>query len=171
MDFSSAAWSIFSVCASTGGKSTTRRIEPFGGGGTPMGRSARSCRRSMRAGVSSGTHNRLLTKAAPGRTFTCGQMPSLSTMALPLSSWPVTMRRIWWVGCMVFQEGGSIRRGAGVLDGRPPALVLLAHEPGHLRRGDRVGRFHRRLVQQVGEMRRGLQPADLVGQHVDDAGG
>ena len=58
----------------------------------------------MRAGVSSVTHSRLLTKPAPGRTFMFGAMPSLSTMALPLSSCPVTMRRIWCPMAVLVQE-------------------------------------------------------------------
>jgi hypothetical protein len=78
----------------TGGKSTIRRIEPLAGGATAMVRSARSVRRSTLAGVSSVTHNNVLTKPAPSRTFTWGEGPSLSMIALPLSSWPVTTRRV-----------------------------------------------------------------------------
>ena len=86
-----AALSAFAAVLS-GGKSTTRRIEPFGGGGTPISRAARSALPEMSAGVSSVTHSSVDTMPV-WRSFRFGASPSISTMALPDASWPVTTRR------------------------------------------------------------------------------
>src|SRR5450755_1472688 len=125
---------MVSTSGVTGGKSTIRRIEPLAGGATAMVRSARSMRRPAFTGVSSVTHSKVLTKPAPSRTFTLGAAPSLSMIALPLSSWPVTTRRValLMIWILIDEEKSESLDGAGKLDDRFPAIVFGAHKGGGL---------------------------------------
>src|SRR5215475_8757793 len=74
----------------TGGKSTTRRIDPLGGGGTPMLRAPRSVLPAISAGVSSVTQRS--ADDTPAERFTDSISPSISTRAVPCASCPVTTR-------------------------------------------------------------------------------
>src|SRR5262245_40628192 len=94
MSLSIVALSIALTSGPTGGKSTMRKIDPRGGGGTPIVRSARSNRPEMFAGVSSVTHKSVDVTPTPGRTVEFGALPSITTTPLPRSSWPVTTRLI-----------------------------------------------------------------------------
>src|SRR5437868_12694771 len=100
-------------------------------------------------------------------------MPSLSMTALPLSSWPVTIRRIWWVGCIAvfILVMGSFGGGARGLDRGAPAGIFAAHEFGHRLRRDRLGWLHRGRIQQIGKLRRCLHRADFIGKQLDDRRG
>src|SRR4051812_1694955 len=100
-------------------------------------------------------------------------MPSLSMIALPLSSWPVTIRRIWWVGCIVvfILVMGSFGGRAGSRDRATPAGIFATDEFGHPLRRDRLSRLHRARVQQIGKLPRCLYGADLVGEQLDDRRG
>src|SRR5215471_14720382 len=94
MLLSIVALSIALTSGPTGGKSTIRKIDPRGGGGTPIVRSARSTRPEMSAGVSSVTHKSVDVTPTPGRTVEFGALPSITTTPLPRSLWPVTTRLI-----------------------------------------------------------------------------
>src|ERR1700744_2450325 len=159
---------MLSTSGVTGGKSTIRRIEPLAGGPTAMVRSARSIRKPTFAGVSSVTHSRVLTKPAPSRTFTLGAGPSLSIIALPLSSCPVTTRRVALLIILILllRESRKSFDGAGKLDDGFPALVFVAHEGGGLVRRQRRHGFHERVAQHAGEPRRGLKLRHLRGDAV-----
>src|SRR5712671_381268 len=87
-----ALWSSAAAASVvSGGKSTTRRIEPAGGGATPLSRAARSLLPEISAGVSSVAHIRVDTSPVL-RSFWFGAGPSIRTTALPPASWPVTTR-------------------------------------------------------------------------------
>src|SRR5215467_15805239 len=94
MSLSIVALSIAFTSGPTGGKSTMRKIDPRGGGGTPIVRSARSDRPEMSAGVSSVTHKSVDVTPTPGLTVAFGALPSITTTPLPRSSRPVTTRLI-----------------------------------------------------------------------------
>src|SRR5438445_5531837 len=81
-----------------GGKSTMRKIEPRGGGGTPISRSARSAPPEIPAGDSSVTHSSVEVEPLAFLSLTLGAAPSITTTAFPDASWPVTTRL---VGCAI----------------------------------------------------------------------
>src|SRR3954470_13922624 len=82
--------------AALGGKSTTRRMLPFGGGGTPISRAARSALPEISAGVSSVTHTSVETSPDACRSFWFGAALSKRSTARP-SRWPVTTRRTGFI--------------------------------------------------------------------------
>src|SRR2546425_2319783 len=84
--------------AADGGKSTMRKIEPRGGGGTPISRSARSAPPEISAGDSSVTHSSVEVEPLAFLSLTLGAAPSITTTAFPDASWPVTTRL---VGCAI----------------------------------------------------------------------
>src|SRR5712672_2169478 len=88
--------------SAAGGKSTTRKIEPRGGGATPISRSASSVLRDSSAGDSSVTHKSVETSPFAFLSFALGAAPSIRTTALPFASWPVTTRL---VGCAMRWRG------------------------------------------------------------------
>src|SRR5258706_12286819 len=90
-----ARWSAGSWTLSVpGANSTTRKIEPRGGGGMPIVRAPRSPATVRSAGVSSVTQHRCMTLPVSWRTTLVGAGPSCSTTARPSASWPVTTRRM-----------------------------------------------------------------------------
>src|SRR6266851_4497819 len=93
--------------SAAGGKSTTRKIEPRGGGATPISRSALSVLPDSSAGDSSVTHKSVETSPVAFLSFALGAAPSIKTTAFPLASWPVTTRL---VGCAMPWRG---RRTSG----------------------------------------------------------
>src|SRR6267142_1329698 len=93
--------------SAAGGKSTTRKIEPRGGGATPISRSALSVLPDSSAGDSSVTHKSVETSPVAFLSFALGAAPSIRTTALPFASWPVTTRL---VGCAMPWRG---RRTSG----------------------------------------------------------
>src|SRR5712692_7167520 len=88
--------------SAAGGKSTTRKIEPRGGGATPISRSARSVLPDMSAGDSSVTHKSVETRPVAFLCLAFRAAPSITTTAFPLASWPVTTRL---VGCAMPWRG------------------------------------------------------------------
>src|SRR6267143_2757036 len=88
--------------SAAGGKSTTRKIEPRGGGATPISRSALSVPPDSSAGDSSVTHKSVETSPVAFLSFAFGAAPSMKTTALPFVSWPVTTRL---VGCAMSWRG------------------------------------------------------------------
>jgi hypothetical protein len=85
--------------AAAGGKSTTRKIEPRGGGATPISRAARSALPDTSAGDSSVTHRERRGEAGRLSQLRVERhAPSIRTTAFPFASWPVTTRR---VGCAI----------------------------------------------------------------------
>src|SRR6267143_4926943 len=93
--------------SAAGGKSTKRKIEPRGGGATPISRSALSVPPDSWAGDSSVTHKSVETSPVAFLSFALGAAPSIRTTALPFASWPVTTRL---VGCAMLWRG---RRTSG----------------------------------------------------------
>src|SRR5712691_5814604 len=87
--------------SAAGGKSTTRKIEPQGGGATPMSRSAAS---ELSAGDRSVTHSSVEVSPVALRSFALGAAPSIRTTPCPDASWPVTTRL---VGRAMLPEGES----------------------------------------------------------------
>src|SRR6266545_3763101 len=85
--------------AADGGKSTMRKIEPRGGGGTPISRSARSAPPEISAGDSSVTHSSVEVEPLAFLSLTLGAAPSITTTAFPDASWPVTTRLVACVTC------------------------------------------------------------------------
>src|SRR6266516_6916602 len=90
--------------SAAGGKSTTRKIEPRGGGATPISRSAASALPELSAGDSSVTHRSVETRPVAFLTLAFGAAPSMRMTALPFASWPVTTRL---VGRGMLPEGES----------------------------------------------------------------
>src|SRR5713101_5651131 len=84
--------------SAAGGKSTTRKTEPRGGGATPISRAALSALPDSPAGDSSVTHRSVETRPVAFLSLTFGAAPSIRTTALPFASWPVTTRL---VGCLM----------------------------------------------------------------------
>src|SRR6266487_3923163 len=82
-----------------GGKSTMRKIEPAGGGATPMSRSARSAPPEISAGDSSVTHSSVEVEPLAFLSLTLGAAPSITTTAFPDASWPVTTRLVACATC------------------------------------------------------------------------
>src|SRR6266851_5976272 len=93
--------------SAAGGKSTTRKIEPRGGGATPISRSALSVPPDSSAGDSSVSHKSVETSPVAFLSFAFGAAPSISTIDFPSASWPVTTRL---VGCAMPWRG---RRTSG----------------------------------------------------------
>src|SRR5258708_16925708 len=93
--------------SAAGGKSTTRKTEPPGGGATPISRAARSALPDTSAGDSSVTHKSVETTPVAFLSFAFGAAPSISTIDFPSASWPVTTRL---VGCAMPWRG---RRTSG----------------------------------------------------------
>src|SRR5258706_14986584 len=93
--------------SAAGGKSTTRKIEPRGGGATPISRSALSVLPDSSAGDPSVTHKSVETIPVAFLSFALGAAPSIRTTARPFASWPVTTRL---VGCAMPWRG---RRTSG----------------------------------------------------------
>src|SRR6267378_7985738 len=93
--------------SAAGGKSTTRKIEPRGGGATPISRSALSVPPDSSGGDSSVTHKSVETSPVAFLNFAFGAAPSISTIDFPSASWPVTTRL---VGCTMPWRG---RRTSG----------------------------------------------------------
>src|SRR5712692_10992800 len=85
-----------------GGKSTMRKIEPEGGGATPMSRSARSAPPEISAGDSSVTHSSVEVAPLAFLSLTLGAAPSITTIAFPDASCPVTTRL---VACSMCSRG------------------------------------------------------------------
>src|SRR6267154_3929513 len=102
--------------SAAGGKSTTRKIEPRGGGATPISRSAASALPELSAGDRSVTHSSVEVSPVAFRSFAFGAAPSIRTTAFPFASWPVTTRL---VGCAMPWRG---RRASGE---RPEAELPL----------------------------------------------
>ena len=73
-----------------------RKIEPRGGGATPISRSAASALPELSAGDRSVTHSSVEVSPVAFRSFAFGAAPSIRTTAFPFASWPVTTRL---VGC------------------------------------------------------------------------
>src|SRR5258707_11331253 len=103
--------------SAAGGKSTTRKIEPRGGGATPISRSAASALPELSAGDRSVTHSSVEVSPVAFRSFAFGAAPSIRTTAFPFASWPVTTRL---VGCAMPWRG---RRASG--GERPEAELPL----------------------------------------------
>src|SRR5216683_3087113 len=82
-----------------GGKSTMRKIEPEGGGATPMSRSARSAPPEISAGDSSVIHSSVEVAPIAFLSLTLGATPSITTTAFPDASWPVTTRLVACAMC------------------------------------------------------------------------
>src|SRR5882762_9446369 len=93
--------------AAAGGKSTTRKIEPRGGGATPISRSAASALPELSAGDRSVTHSSVEVRPVAFLCLAFRAAPSIRTIAFPFASWPVTTRR---VGCAILWRG---RRTSG----------------------------------------------------------
>src|SRR6266852_2497995 len=93
--------------SAAGGKSTTRKTEPPGGGATPISRAARSALPDTSAGDSSVTHKSVETTPVAFLSFAFGAAPSISTIDFPSASWPVPTRL---VGCAMPWRG---RRTSG----------------------------------------------------------
>src|SRR6266540_3084096 len=123
--------------SAAGGKSTTRKIEPRGGGATPISRAALSALPDSSAGDSSVTHKSVETRPVAFLSLTFGAAPSIRTTALPFASWPVTTRL---VGCAMPLSG---RRASG--GGRPEAELPLG-----LRYRGGVSRRHAPVIVAVG---------------------
>src|SRR5665213_2456755 len=81
-----------SISLVVGPNSTTRQIEPLVGGGMPILRALWSAVTATSAGVESVTHTRPDSVSLAVLRFQVGDGPSISTIALPLASWPVTTR-------------------------------------------------------------------------------
>src|SRR5216683_3848262 len=94
--------------SAAGGKSTTRKIEPRGGGATPISRSAASALPELSAGDRSVTHSSVEVSPVAFRSFAFGAAPSIRTTAFPFASWPVTTRL---VGRVMPWRGRSISGG------------------------------------------------------------
>src|SRR5437773_2130466 len=90
--------------SAAGGKSTTRKIEPRGGGATPISRSAASALPELSPGDRSVTHSSVEVSPVAFRSFALGAAPSIRTTAFPDASWPVTTRL---VGRAMLSEGES----------------------------------------------------------------
>src|SRR5712691_5956246 len=82
-----------------GGKSTMRKIEPEGGGATPMSRSARSAPPEISAGDSSVIHCSVEVAPLAFLSLTLDAAPSITTIAFPDASRPVTTRLVACVTC------------------------------------------------------------------------
>src|SRR4051812_41229189 len=149
------ATSSFAISSSlVGGKSTTRKTDPPAAGAIPIFTLARSALPLMSAGVLSVTQSSRATVPAPGLTFLYGLAPSNSTTAAPLSSCPVTTRRMSSVSILclprfapALSHAGSdvTSQGTGA-----PAIVLPAigvpDETSRIDCGRCGGRTHRSHV-------------------------
>src|SRR6266568_1060114 len=96
--------------SAAGGKSTTRKIEPRGGGATPISRSAASALPQLSAGDRSVTHSSVEVSPVAFRNFAFGAAPSIRTTAFPFASWPVTTRL---VGCTIPSVDEKLQAASG----------------------------------------------------------
>ena len=96
--------------SAAGGKSTTRKIEPRGGGATPISRSAASALPELSAGDRSATQSSVEVSPVAFRSFAFGAAPSIRTTALPFALWPVTTRL---VGCTMPSVDEEVQAASG----------------------------------------------------------
>src|SRR5712692_6074861 len=140
--------------SAAGGKSTTRKIEPRGGGATPISHSARSARPDTSAGDSSVTHRSVEVRPVAFLSLTFCAAPSIRTTAFPLASWPVTTRLVGRV--MRCVECEWLGRGASGGE-RPEAEFPLG-----LRYRSGVSRRNAPVIVPVGRPFPVLGPSGLV---------
>src|SRR3974390_2119380 len=164
ISFSIAALSTGPASAA-GGKSTTRKIEPRGGGATPISRSAASVFAELSAGDTLVTQRSVEVRPVALLSFALGALPSISTTALPHGSGPVTTRR---VGRMSASGGERTETDFG-----PRGVVPDRHAPvvGSVGRPLPVlGRAHLVVRPDAlhfrGVLDRGAEGRDEVGEHV-----
>src|SRR5882762_2826141 len=120
--------------AAAGGKSTTRKIEPRGGGATPISRSAASALPELSVGDRSVTHSSVEVSPVAFRSFALGAAPSIRTTAFPFASWPVTTRLVGRAMLTEGESGGErpeaefplgLRYRAGVSRRNAPVIVPI----------------------------------------------
>src|SRR5713101_2537652 len=122
-----------------GGKSTMRKMEPAGGGATPMSRSARSAPPEISAGDSSVTHSSVEVAPLAFLSLTLGAAPSMRTTAFPDASWPVTTRLVACAMCSRCRMRSIRPRRRCAENGKVASPKARARGPGQSRAsgGDR----------------------------------
>src|SRR5262249_31225270 len=164
ISFSIAALSTAPV-SDAAGKSTTRTTEPRSGGATPIPRSAASAVPELSAGGPSVTQRSVEVRPVAFLTFAFGAVPSMSTIALPDVSWPVTTRR---VGRAIRSDGERTEAEVGAGGGRPfrdaPVVVAVRRPRPVIGLADLVRRAD--ALHFPGVLDRGAERSGEIGEHV-----